>query len=225
VYAGPWKKDLIRHPVIPALCLCLVLVHGGLASHPTKLSLLSATPPAQGAKDCPRGPRYTIGVSPARLPKYLDRPQIMTRKGPNELRLSEVDEWAEPLGENLSRVVAQDLKTLVCGRVVSLAGAGPGDADYRVAIDVITFDGTPGGEVTLDAQWTVYGRSGGTPLFFREEKLRQKVHGRSYDDLVTASSALAASLSREIAGFFRSVSPAGGAPAVGTAPGDQPPAP
>jgi uncharacterized protein len=195
----------IRLALIPVLCLALALTPGCMASQPTKFYLLSPAPSPQAAGGCPRDPRITIGICPASLPKYLDRPQIMTRAGPHELRLSELDQWAEPLGDNISRVIAQDLKGLVCAKAIPLAGAGPGETDYRVALKVIRFDGAPGGEAVLEAQWFVFRQGEGTPLCIRESRFTQRVSGSSPEALVKACSSLVASLSSDIAAFFRSI--------------------
>jgi uncharacterized protein len=185
---------------IPLALLALALAHGCLSSRPTRLYLL--TPVRQGARDCPPGPRVSIGVSPAELPKYLNRPQIVARAGPGELSLSELDQWAEPLGEGLSRVVARNLEGLVCAEVFPLSGAGTLETDYRVGLVVLSLDGSPDGEAVLDARWFVFGRGGTEPLFTREARFTREVPGPGRDDLVSAWSTLAACLSRDIAGFF-----------------------
>ena len=54
-----------------------------------------------------------IGVGPITVPKYLDRPQIVTRSGRNQLALGEFDRWAEPLQDNVLRVLAENLAFLI----------------------------------------------------------------------------------------------------------------
>lgn len=203
--------SVLRRILVPAVLIALAAAPGCLSSKPTRLYLLSASMPPGEARDCPGGPHLIVGVGPARLPAYLDRPQLVTRAGPNELRLSELDEWAEPLGENLSRVVARNLEGLLCAVAFPLSVSGPGEADCRVAIEVIRFDGAPGGEAVLEARWSVYGAGGGKPLSTREARHSLQVQGRSPEDLVAAFSSLAASLSRDIAGFLKTVRPPGSA--------------
>ena len=50
-----------------------------------------------------------IGIGPIRFPAYLDREQIVTRTAQNRLDISENDRWAEPLEENFTRVLSQNL--------------------------------------------------------------------------------------------------------------------
>ena len=82
---------------------------GACASTPSRFYILntltaSETIPATAAA---RGP--VIGVGPITFPKYLDRPQIVTRASRHQLTLGEFDRWAEPLQDNVSRVLAENL--------------------------------------------------------------------------------------------------------------------
>jgi uncharacterized protein len=187
------------------VCLCFAAMHGCMASQPTKFYLLSPAGNPGALQECPGGTPVTIGVGPARLAKYLDRPQIMTREGPNEVRLSELDHWAEPLGDNLSSVLAQNLESLLCAEATSLAHPGQGQTDYRVMLEVIRFDGSPGGEAVLDARWSVFAGAEEKPLFSKEARFALPVPGHEHEALVSVYSSLVAMLSSEVAGFFRSI--------------------
>src|SRR5512145_1644163 len=93
-----------------AVTLGAPLLLGGCASQPSRFYLLSAMPdnitasPAMSNQQAP-----TIGVGPITLPRYVDRPQIVTRTGPYEIKLAEFDRWAEGLDANFSRVLAENL--------------------------------------------------------------------------------------------------------------------
>jgi uncharacterized lipoprotein YmbA len=66
-------------------------------SAPTKLYILSPLAgPAVEMHNKTDEIFMTIGVGPVHLPEYLDRPEIVTRINPNELKLAEFDIWAEP---------------------------------------------------------------------------------------------------------------------------------
>src|SRR6266540_6222252 len=86
---------------------------GACASTPSRFYILNTLPvsemtPATAAE---RGP--VIGVGPITLPKYLDRPQIVTRASRNQLTLGEFDRWAESLQENFSSVLVENLALLI----------------------------------------------------------------------------------------------------------------
>ena len=54
-----------------------------------------------------------IAIGPVRIPDYLDRPQIVTRSGKNELKLSEFDRWAGSLESDVNRVLVEDISSLL----------------------------------------------------------------------------------------------------------------
>jgi uncharacterized protein len=44
---------------------------------------------------------------------YLDRPQIVTRAGKNELKLSEFDRWAGSLDSDVAPAIVDDVSSLL----------------------------------------------------------------------------------------------------------------
>ena len=57
-----------------------------------------------------------ILVGPIRMALYLDRSDIVIRDSQNQIRLAEFSQWAGPLHENFSRVLAENLSVLQIGR-------------------------------------------------------------------------------------------------------------
>ena len=91
-----------------------------------------------------------VGVFPVRLPEYLDHPQIITRVSPNELRKSEFDRWAEPLKENFTRVLVENLLSLLgSDKVLSMPRTIDIPITRSVFVEVFQFDGNSAGEVVL----------------------------------------------------------------------------
>jgi uncharacterized lipoprotein YmbA len=138
-------------PFLKRLALVTLLVSpiglGACASTPSRfyiLDTLSASETIPGTAPA-QGP--VIGVGPITVPKYLDRPQIITRSGRNQLALGEFDRWAEPLQDNVLRVLAENLAFLIPTDQV-LLHAWPQSAilDYQVTVEVLQFDGWLGGE-------------------------------------------------------------------------------
>src|SRR3546814_11447622 len=87
-----------------------------------------------------------IAVAPVTLPAYLDRPDIVTRSTDNRLELADFDDWAEPLDDNITRVLAENLGHLLrTDRVVVLPSAS--DAiDTEVRVDISRFEREPRSE-------------------------------------------------------------------------------
>lgn len=144
-----------------------------------------------------------VAVGPVDIPDYLDRPQILTRSGPREIRLSEFERWAGSLEEDVSRVLAENLSALLSPDNVTVLrwgrGTPPVQAGYRVGIDVTRFEGTLGGSVILTARWLIRREEDGMVLAVRESNVKEPVGGREFDALVNAMSRALATFSREIA--------------------------
>jgi uncharacterized lipoprotein YmbA len=95
-------------------CMASLLGLGACTSTPSRFYLLNPLAPADGisaASKAERGP--VIGLGPISLPKYLDQPQIVSRASRHQLVLGDFDRWAEPLQENVSRVLAENLSLLI----------------------------------------------------------------------------------------------------------------
>jgi hypothetical protein len=150
-----------------------------------------------------------IAVGPVRIPDYLDRPQIVTRSGKNELNLSEFNRWAGSLGDDVNRVLVEDISSLlpadrffVVRWTPYLASQVP--VSYNVELHVDRFEGTLGDSVLLRAQWAVLGK-GKRLLLKKESRISEQMNGSSYDALVAAMSSALERLSRDIADGIGSV--------------------
>ena len=54
-----------------------------------------------------------LGIGPIKFPGYLDRQEIVVRSAQNRLMFLSTDRWAEPLQENFSRVLSENLALLL----------------------------------------------------------------------------------------------------------------
>ena len=147
-----------------------------------------------------------IGLGPVTFPEYLNRPQVVVRGGRNQLQIAEFARWAEPLGENFSRVLAENLSSLLATNHITLYGSKRSmPTKYQVTVDVILFDGTPGGNASLVARWTVLGDDRARVLQKKKSSFSEPTDGQSYEALVSAESRLVTALSREIAAAINAV--------------------
>jgi uncharacterized lipoprotein YmbA len=78
-------------------CFASLLLMGCASSQPTRFFVLNAIESArqEPAQPCRNDASITIGINPVSVPRYLDRPQIMTKVSANEFKLSELNVWAE----------------------------------------------------------------------------------------------------------------------------------
>jgi uncharacterized lipoprotein YmbA len=171
---------------------------------PTRFYLLEALAEPGPAASPTFGER-SLGIGPVNLPRYLDRPSIVTRGGANEIYVADFFQWAEPLMDGVPRVVAEDLSTLLgTERVYAVPANLPEALDFRVVIDVIRFDGALEGEARLEARWTVLDLRKEVRVSARRSSVKtRRVESADYGALSAAMSRTLADLSAEIAEAVR----------------------
>ncbi len=142
----------------------------------------------------------SVSIAPVEIPDYLDRPQIVTRDGRNELRLAEFDLWAGSLRDNITAVLAENLSTLLGSDRVSVYPRMHGEkADYSVTMRVLRLDCAPGDRVLLKVQWTVFAGQERKDVATRMTTFAESLSDSRYETMVATVSHALAQVSREIA--------------------------
>jgi uncharacterized lipoprotein YmbA len=183
------------------LLLTFVLAGCGSSSSPTRyyvLTPLEAAAPAE-KRD------IAVLVSGVRLPQYLDRPQIVTRGGDNRLQVSDHEQWAGNLRQDMTRVLAENLGRLLGSeRVVAAPHTVRAQPDFRVDVEVLRFERAPDGRVRLAAKWWL-SRGDGTVLASPSAEVAGSALGEagSFDALVASMSAVYNELAMTIAQAIR----------------------
>jgi uncharacterized lipoprotein YmbA len=190
-----------------AVTLGSSLMVAGCASQPSRFYLLSASPSTEtAALDTSGQQGPTIGVGPVTLPRYVDRPQIVTRTSPYEINVAEFDRWAEALDANFSRVLAENLSILLpSARVVMPPWPRATPIDYQISVDVTHFLSQVGADSVLIADWTLFKGEGQDALTSGKSRFSAAAGGQDYAAIVAAMSQTVASLSREIATAIKGV--------------------
>lgn len=153
------------------------------------------------------GAAVGIGVGPVIIPGYLDRSQIVTRRGTDHVELSMFHRWAEPLEDGIARVLAEEIGARVpTERIVMFPwwGAVAQALQYQVVIAVLRFDGRAGADVTLDTRWRILGRDGGE-LAFGRSTVVEATTDSGYEALVAAMTRTVRTLGQEIAAEIRAM--------------------
>ena len=178
----------------------LLIGLGGCAtSAPSRFYVLSAIPPSTVPEREDRRD-LSILLASVTLPGHLERRQMVSRPSPNELEIAEFDRWAEPLEENVLRVLAENLSLLLgTNRVATFPRAQSDDVNYRVAVNVIRLDGKPGEKAALVARWTVHGDRNASALRVMKSSFVETIPTSNFGTVAAAQSKMLADLSREIA--------------------------
>jgi uncharacterized lipoprotein YmbA len=167
-------------------------------SKPSEFYVLTAREPVTRAEPAPGAP--SVLLAPVVLPPYLDRRELVTRLGPNQVRVEDLELWAEPLRQSVPATLERDLAARLGGaRVAKAPWTGTAPPDVVVSVELRRFERTSNRTVELEAVWTIVGGGGGGVRARRDTRLALAVPSPSTGAAVTVMSDALASLSREIA--------------------------
>jgi uncharacterized protein len=210
----------MKREIKVALLLLAAVSLGGCASKASRfytLSPLGAQQPAATQQSRP----VVVSVDTVDIPDYLNRPQIVTREGGNELKVAEFHRWGGSLAENLSSVLAEDLsRQLGSDHVYANLAPAYEKPEYLVALQVNRLDAVPGSHVLLKAQWKVTSTASKKSVS-QTSQVTEQISGSGYDAMVAAMDRAVAQVSRQIAKEIQSV-PAAAPTAVPRAEGVSP---
>jgi hypothetical protein len=156
----------MKSRLLAALLLLLTLA-ACASSPPTRFFALDPAP-GNAAADGSGG--KAVKVDAVHIPPALDRNSMVRGESDNQLEISSQDRWAGDLGEMIRRVLTQNLASrLASGMVIAPESPAPPSARGLV-VDILTFQPQGGGEVVLDADWTLLEGTQSNPV------LRRSVH-------------------------------------------------
>jgi len=196
-------RDPQRTPfTLRVLAFSVVVLDGCSFGRATPTRFYSLTTISQGdaAPQTTPARNVSIGVGPIELPQYTNRPQIVTGNSTNELHQAAFAQWAEPLSDNFTRILTENLSVLLAtDRVSTFSWKGPMLIEYQVIVEVTRFLGEPGGQASLVALWSIVGKTGKEVLVSKKSSFSEPTKSQEYEDLAVAMSRNVAALSRDIA--------------------------
>jgi len=186
-----------------ALLLCATLA-ACATSEPSRFYTLTPPPPPDRAEPAAgavtRQAPLNVALSPVQVPRYLDRPQLVTRSDANTLELAEFDKWSEPLSDMIGRVLAEDLsRRLADARIFLLPVRQAVPIERIVDIQVMRFDADAAGLVTLDARWQAFSEGGRKLMAAEVTLVREPAAQAGKAAVVAAMSRALSRLAAEIA--------------------------
>ncbi len=162
--------------------------------------------PSKSVSGDARTKSVSVLLGPITLPGYLDRTQMVTVAGKNEMALDEFNRWLESLPDNFYRVLLEDLSSLLnTTEVYRYDRDGSNSPDSQVVIDVTRFDCVPEGEAVLTAFWTVKGTGDSSSNRRHKSVFRVPVSGPGFPAAVEAQNQTLTAFSREIAAAIQSL--------------------
>jgi uncharacterized lipoprotein YmbA len=214
-----------RHATRGALVVVATILVAGCTllsprHDPSRFFTLSARVPA-AVEPTGRTP-LSVTVGPVTVPAYLDRNEVAVRVSPSELRYALSERWAEPLVQNVTRVIVENLgNALGSDRVASITTAPIATPDFFVEVVIVRFEAGADGGAKLTARWAV--RDTNRKIL----RIRQSQHARQATAATTeggvdAMSAALGDLAEEMAAVLVELAAGGGGGPGGAAPPPRP---
>ena len=169
---------------------------------PSRFFTLSSLPQVEQAtlKNSTRPEKMFLGIGPIKFPGYLDRQEIVVRSAQNRFDVSEHDRWAEPLQENFSRVLSENLALLLNTDLIIVYPWSPANRPrYYVEIDMLRLEANSERNGQLFARWSVVDGVDKKVAVVKESRVIRNAKDKSTDGSVAALSEAVGDLSREIA--------------------------
>lgn len=140
----------------------------------------------------------TIGVGPVDIPAYLDRPQIIVAGQGAQVEMDEFNRWAEPLRDNITRVLTENLSHLQPDQHFLAFPWNRGlNLGYQVEVQILRFHVNAAGMVELIANWSISKQ--GKALVLREFHSSKPVSGEGFEARAASQSAALGELSKALA--------------------------
>ena len=178
-----------------------ILLTGCAKTKPSNFYLLSpiANPSAE-TNSAVGANRVALAIGPVKLPKHINRAQMVTYASPNKIKLDEFNRWGEPLADNFARVLGDNLAILVpTQRIVIYPWRGGTPFEYQVTVEVSSFAVKPTSEAVLVARWAIFSKQGERVTMSWRSRFAEKVAAPGFESAAAALSKLVAALSRDIA--------------------------
>lgn len=186
--------------VVPALLLLTACVNVGTSPSTRYYLLESKVEPTMATGSHGSLSNLSLAIGPVTIAAYLDRPQLVSRLGGNQLRLDDFHQWAEPLKDNITRVIQENLSVLTgAGHVYSYPKRRLVIIDYQIILDVIRFDADADASVSLKSSWRIVKPDDSQWVVEKRSVIIQQASSKANEDVVDTMSMALATLCKEVA--------------------------
>lgn len=141
----------MRYLIFSLLFLCASCIQIGSTPQPINYYLLETI---SKVPETHPEVRLDIHLELINFPEYLDQLQIVTKNSDNGILFSDSERWAEPIRENLIRVIRENIAMIIPNSTISV---GPWERSTENAIKVELlfnqFSGKLGKYAHTDIRW------------------------------------------------------------------------
>jgi uncharacterized lipoprotein YmbA len=182
------------------LVVITLLFAGCARTQPTSWYQLAATAGKQTDAGTVATVQLIIGLGPLSLPEILNRQQIVTRSGASRVELADRHRWAEPLQDNINRVMRENLAELLgTEQIIAYPWSRGTGVDYQIKIEIVRFEGKGLEQAQLEALWSILDREGKIVVPQRRSRHEVPAATADHEGLVTALSEALSLCCREMA--------------------------
>jgi len=172
---------------------------------PEKLQMMAET---LQEKSTQKGAVQQVVIRQIEIPRYLDRPRIVSRDADNHLRISEYHQWGGRLRDDVARTLSDNLaERLDSIDVLTAPFPGSMHADVSLLIDIRQFELLSDGRMHLKVRWHVQ-RTGSDSQSYVDHMISESdMDDHDYAAMAAAMSKLLALLSEKMVVVIKSLSP------------------
>ncbi|HEY3756341.1 MAG TPA: ABC-type transport auxiliary lipoprotein family protein [Opitutaceae bacterium] len=115
---------------------------------PTRYFVLTDPPAPPSAQPVPtEAARYRVGLRKIQTAQFLQAPEMVVRRGANEIELSEYNRWGETLDAGLGRILHEELAAAPqVSEAVSQPFSLSNPPEFEISVNVLHCEGSAGGE-------------------------------------------------------------------------------
>ncbi len=183
----------------PLLITLISLVLISCASSPPTAYYELTTVTKNPRSPSPSTPQQVIGIGPTTLPGLLNRKAIVTRSTESTIQLATTQQWAEPLAENIPRVIARNLSQHQPGNLFhNYPWAAFGFVNKRIVLEILQFDAQLGQSVIFEAIWSIKDEQSQQILTQKRTRLERSLKSEHYSEMVGTMSEILGLFSQEL---------------------------
>jgi uncharacterized protein len=179
--------------------LACTLLFACSSTPPTQFYILDAVLQPSAVTPIPNQKPRVIGIGPIALPAVLNRKAIVTRGPQQSIQVADNQQWAEPLLDNITHVIARNLTTLNPEHILhAYPWTAFGAVDTRIVIEISRFEAQLGKAVYFDAVWSIKAEQQEKPLKQGRSTLERPLTGLSLAEMVMQMDDILATFCQEL---------------------------
>ncbi|RLL56000.1 membrane integrity-associated transporter subunit PqiC [Mariprofundus sp. EBB-1] len=196
-------RALYHRDVRYLLSFLFIMIVAGCSSTPTQYYVLNTVASVQqnsSSDASDTATKHQLAIRQLEIPRYLDRPRIVSRDAENHLRIAEYHQWGGRLRDDVARTLSDDLaEYLDSMSVITAPFPGSMHADISLLIDIRQFERLADGRVHLKVRWHIQQTGKQSQSYFHHIISETNVSEHDYAAMAGAMSQLLATLSEKMA--------------------------